>query len=110
MKSKTKFFVALAVIATLNMFFQLRVENGTPLVSQRQVMATESLYYAWIDGEAEITCSSGISGRCFEQRVGQPSGYQLDMYFYCKWTGSMSNYCSLLFNYAANWFFNYAGI
>jgi hypothetical protein len=109
MKSKTKFFVALAVIATLNLFFQLRVENGAPLVSTRQVMANEPVYYGIIDGEAEITCSGGQTGRCFKQSAGTTNPYEVNVLFYCEWTGSMSNYCSQVFNYAVNWFFNFCG-
>jgi hypothetical protein len=110
MKSKTKFFVALAVIATLNLFFQLRVENGAPVLSQRQAMANEVYYYAWIEGEAEITCSSGGTGPCNKQNLAIGGLFDLNVQFFCEWTGSIKDNCSQLFNYAANWTMNKIGL
>lgn len=57
-------------------------------------------------GEVTIKCSSGISGDCFRMVFDMCTYDSIGIYA-CSWTGSPSNYCSLLIVKICNIFIDY---
>jgi hypothetical protein len=117
MKKILKFFFWINAVAlfVLNIALQLNVIDGKSIkitVKQEQALADGcQLYYDWIEGEAYVTCSSGMWGTCLKEKMGYDiESWNYDVTFYCKWTGYITDYCNKYLIYGGNWITSLLGI